>query len=198
MRNKETGELELVVDNKRLLLIGVVLLAVAFAMGYVVGRNSPLSTKLSTVTTASKAPASPDVQPQPESRPASAGTSQAAKPVTRPFPPTEAPRVAATPPAEAQPPPTTQPARHASEPVAPAPRVAEPVAGSYWQVTAQASWSSAEAIHQTLKDQGFPVLIRPGPGNLTVVWVGPYTDGESLARAKKRLEDAGLTPTKRP
>src|SRR6185312_11742731 len=43
MRNNETGEFELVVGNKQLLsgfFIVVLLFAVAFAMGYVVGENS--------------------------------------------------------------------------------------------------------------------------------------------------------------
>ena len=49
MRNNETGEFELVVGNKQLLsgfFIVVLLFAVAFAMGYVVGQNSPRSAKL--------------------------------------------------------------------------------------------------------------------------------------------------------
>ena len=48
MRNNETGEFELVVGNRQLLsgfFIVVLLLAVAFAMGYVVGQNSPHSAK---------------------------------------------------------------------------------------------------------------------------------------------------------
>ena len=48
MRNKETGEFELMVGNGQLLsgfFILVLLLAVTFAMGYVVGQNSPRSAK---------------------------------------------------------------------------------------------------------------------------------------------------------
>jgi cell division septation protein DedD len=59
-------------------------------------------------------------------------------------------------------------------------------------VTATASKHSADAMYQSLKGHGFPASTRPGPNNLTVVWVGPYTDKESLARAKKQLEDAGF------
>jgi cell division septation protein DedD len=61
-------------------------------------------------------------------------------------------------------------------------------------VTASASKSSAEAVYQTLKDKGFPALTRQGPNNLTVVWVGPYFDRETLTKAKKQLEDAGFNP----
>ena len=49
MRNNETGEFELVVGNKQLLsgfFIVVLLFAVAFAMGYVVGQNTQRPAKL--------------------------------------------------------------------------------------------------------------------------------------------------------
>ena len=97
-----------------------------------------------------------------------------------------------------QPPqPTTVPAKDDSQP-APSPAqaqpapAAEPANASYWQVLA-GSPTSAAALSQTLKVQGFPVTTRPGPNNYTLVWVGPYTDKESLGRAKKKLEDAGIT-----
>src|SRR6185312_9605186 len=86
MRNNETGEFELVVGNKQLLsgfFIVVLLFAVAFAMGYVVGQNSPRSAKLaaeaasvtpSTATEAQRpAPVSAASNPQP-SAPAPEGT----------------------------------------------------------------------------------------------------------------------------
>jgi hypothetical protein len=62
MRNKETGEFELVVGDRQLLsgfFIGVLLLAVVFAMGYVLGQNSPRSSKAADVATAS-----PQLTPQ--------------------------------------------------------------------------------------------------------------------------------------
>src|ERR1039457_4105979 len=75
MRNKETGEFELVVGDRQLLsgfFIGVLLLAVVFAMGYVLGQNSPRSTKLATEAVAANTgapnrpqPASP-AEPKPE------------------------------------------------------------------------------------------------------------------------------------
>ena len=49
MRNNETGEFELVVGNKQLLsgfFIVVLLFAVAFAMGYVVGQNTQRPAKM--------------------------------------------------------------------------------------------------------------------------------------------------------
>ena len=70
MRN-ESGEFELVVGNRQLLsgfFIIVVLFGVAFAMGYVVGQNSPRPAAASDASdpdpqTASRTPATPSAQP---------------------------------------------------------------------------------------------------------------------------------------
>ena len=56
MRNNETGEFELVVGNKQLLsgfFIVVLLFAVAFAMGYVVGQNTQRPAKMASEGTGS-------------------------------------------------------------------------------------------------------------------------------------------------
>jgi len=194
MRNKETGEFELVVGDKQLLsgfFIGVLLLAVVFAMGYVLGRG------VKTVPTA------------PETAAVPAETHAAAPVNTQPSPvkPDATPAVmnpdvghpGEETPAEQPPQPTTVPAREATSPEPPAPppaekprAAAEPAAGTYWQVMA-GSHTSAEAMSQTLKSRGFPVITRPGRDNLTLVWVGPFGDKESLSKAKKQLEDAGMT-----
>jgi cell division septation protein DedD len=228
MKNKETGEFELVVGDKQLLsafFIGVVLLAVMFAMGYVVGNNNPKSAKVAPDSAAAAASAATgDARPQPASPgPAPAADTQTTpsdSTVAQPEQTSETAQPPAAAPVEAPPQPTTVPAQDASAP-APAkaapPRVAKPVlppavkaaapaavrsvvaapvpdppAGTYWQVTATTSRNSADAMYQSLKGHGFPALTRPGPNNLTVVWVGPYTDREALARAKKQLEDAGF------
>src|SRR5262249_14494369 len=102
MRNNETGEFELVVGNRQLLsgfVILVLLFAVAFAMGYVVGQNSPRSVK-GQVETAAAAPVS--LTPA-DSRPQPAGATAT--------PP---------PPAPAEPTPGTTPAAGSSEPARPA------------------------------------------------------------------------------
>src|ERR1043166_673819 len=101
MRNNETGEFELVVGNRQLLsgfFIVVLLFAVAFAMGYVVGQNSPRSAK------AAAEAANPPVR---------------AADAARPTPVVSAPPRPASPPPESDPPRTadapqetaTQPAR---------------------------------------------------------------------------------------
>lgn len=193
MRNKVTGEFELVVGDKQLLsgfFIGVLLLAVVFAMGYVLGQSSPKSAKVVADTAAvpanTQADKPLDAAPTPVQAPSAAST---------PAPTGDADQTA-TPPAEAPPQPTTVPAREASAPAppksAPAAAAEETPNGSFWQVLA-GSPTSAEAMSQSLKGQGFPVVTRPGPNNLTLVWVGPYSDKESLSHAKKKLQDAGIT-----
>ena len=79
MKNNETGEFELVLGNRQLLsgfFIVALLFGVAFAMGYIVGRNSTPSPKLQAETAAAASAPAPekDSRPQPaapEQRPAS-------------------------------------------------------------------------------------------------------------------------------
>ena len=189
MRNNETGEFELIVGNRQLLsgfFIVVLLFAVAFAMGYVVGQNSPRSTK--GAETAAAAPPVTEPRPQP------------AAAVTPPAPQTPATDTgAAPPPPGATPQPATQPVREpAPPPAAAASPDAPPVyaelpgpAGSFWQVIAVAE-ADAEIIANTLKKKGFPAFISPGPKNLMRVMVGPYPDTASMGKAKTDLANAGF------
>jgi cell division septation protein DedD len=197
MRNNETGEFELLVGNRQLLsgfFIVVLLFAVAFSMGYIVGRNSSPSAKLQTETGSSAGTASQmsEARPQPVSQPAAAGTTPGATAAQ----PGDAPS------ADTPPQPSTQPERGPGNPAAPA--AAPPAAasaappeaspGSYWQVLATASQASADAMRQTMKDKGFPASLQPGPNSLIRVLIGPYTDKQSLGRAKTELENAGVHP----
>ena len=106
MRNNETGEFELVVGNRQLLsgfFIVVLLFAVAFAMGYVVGQNTPKSAKLASESGGSPAPVTnlADSRPQPAAPVA---------PVVATTPPS-AENTADPPAADATPQPTTQAAQ---------------------------------------------------------------------------------------
>src|ERR1039458_3945329 len=148
MKNNETGEYELVVGNPQLLsgfFIVVLLCGVAFAMGYVVGQNSPRSAKAQADTAA---PVSPPVttdtrsqaaQGVPVSPPAETQQAEAnpAQPPARhtmkqnptPRPPAGRPDN----PIEPPPHPTTHPAREAPAASAPAAPVQQAPAGSYCQ-----------------------------------------------------------------
>ena len=161
MRNNETGEFELVVGNKQLLsgfFIVVLLFAVAFAMGYVVGQNSPRSAKLASDGASSSVPvaSAADARPQPSSPPP--------VPVTSPAPTGEKP------PADSQPQPTTQAAQGsqpppaAEQPAAKPPDNSQYVAGivpaselppgNFWQVIAVKPEVS-DAMRETLHAKGF-------------------------------------------
>src|SRR3982750_4708928 len=139
MKNNETGEFELVVGDRQLLsafFIVVVLCAMAFAMGYVVGQSAPKAGK----GTAGSAPptqstAAADSRPQPLA------------PAPVPAAATPAASDADAKPVDSSPQPTTQPAQGTpSQPAAavstppPAPSgvvAAEDLpAGNFWQVMA--------------------------------------------------------------
>jgi hypothetical protein len=75
--------------------------------------------------------------------------------------------------------------------LAPAAGMKQPQYGIYWQVTAIAQ-PQAEVFAKVLRDKGFRVSLGPGTKDLTRVLVGPYTDEESLVRAKSDLEGSGF------
>jgi cell division septation protein DedD len=198
MRNNDTGEFELVVGNRQLLsgfFIVVLLFAVAFAMGYVVGQNSPKSAKLASETGGTSLP----VTNAAGSRP------QPASPVAPVAAPPAAGNASEPPPAESTPQPTTQAAQGSAPPTSPAAAApaestglmasADLPPGSFWQVIAVKA-EVAEAMRQTLKAKGFQVSLTQGTNNLTRVLVGPYSDTASMGKAKAELESAGFRPVR--
>ena len=201
MRNNE-GEFELVLGNRQLLsgfFVVALLFGVAFAMGYIVGRNSIPSPKAQ-VEAATPTPGATGSQNRPQPAPPEPppGGQQS------PAPGDEVAAAPGTQPAT-EPEPTTQPARDV--PAAPSPAqtearpttsspaagLTEPEPGTYWQVTAMAQ-PQAEVFAKVLRDKGFRVSLTQGTKNLTRVLVGPYPDRESLGRAKSDLEGSGFHP----
>jgi len=208
MRNSETGEFELAVGNRQLLsgfFIVILLLAVTFAMGYVVGQNSPRSAKLQ-ADAASQAPAAGSVPADDRPQPSSGAASVAVTPAAAPS--GQQPGDGSTQPAADAAPgtlPAAAPAQGGTPPAAgsaaaPAPTSEGPVSelapGSYWQVMALHQ-ADAEVLVRTLKDMGLPALMSPAPNNLMRVLVGPYNDTETMGRAKSQLENAGFHPIKK-
>jgi cell division protein FtsN len=218
MRNKETGEFELIVGNGQLVsgfFIVILLFAVGVAMGYILGQNSEKAAKtqpgdaVPCVATDGRPQASQPSEParQPAQQPAQEAAA------SQPAPATDAQQPGA---AEAPPQPTTQPAKEPEpapavatkpaqpEPAKPAPpsksaaasTSSEPPSGSFWQVTAKANRESAQATLKILKERGFSAYLAPGPNNLTRVLVGPYKDTPSKAKAKTELEAMGFKPIK--
>lgn len=202
MKNEETGEFELVLGNRQLLsgfFIIVLLFGVAFAMGYIVGRNSTPSARLQAEAAGGSGAASKESRPQPASaaaEPASSASSDEPAPQT---PAADATPAAEQPAAEPAAQPPVQPARDipAAATTESTPSGApEAAPGSYWQVLASVR-TSAEAVQQSLKDKGFQVTLAPGPNNLVRVLVGPYSDTPSMGKAKTQLENLGFHPIRK-
>jgi cell division septation protein DedD len=192
MKNNETGEFELVLGNKQLLsgfFIVVILFAVFFVMGYIVGRNStPASQMAANRDQPGGAAAVSGARPQPSS-----GTVPAPQnPVATETPKDDAPaseqpatQAAQSPPAKTAPPPAAEPA---------APAAVEPAPGeTYLQVTAVKA-EVAETVAKTLKEKGFPAVLSAGPAGKVRVLVGPYADLAKLGQAKAELERLGFSP----
>ncbi len=197
MKNTETGEFELVLGNRQLLsgfFIIVLLFGVAFAMGYIVGRNSSPTKLAETGATPSVKETSKDTLPNTPPPVASAPPDSGGQTPAADTTPRET--KAETP--EPAPPAASREAAPAEAPAeAPAAVPAEAPPGSYWQVIATSNRTAAEALQQSLRDKGFPVTLGPGPNNLIRVLVGPYTDTQSMGRAKTQLEAAGLHPVRK-
>jgi cell division septation protein DedD len=190
MKRSETGEYEVVVGNRQLLsafFIVALLLGVAFAMGYMLGQNTPRSTR---PQLEASAPASdPGLGSQPSSLPA---------PPPAPDSSTQAPPsdAQASQPVTGAPEPVAQPARDTARSAASSPAVSNPApaapadaaAGSFWQVLAVKQEADAQPFLQTLRDGGMPAVMRKGTDGWVRVLVGPYTDRAAMAKAKEKLE----------
>jgi cell division septation protein DedD len=185
MKNQETGEFELLVGNGQIIsgfFIMALLLAVFFAMGFIVAKAKYQQEPAAASTIASNPPA--------ETRgPAAAPANRQASP----------PEDASKRTADSDVKPLTQPAQeakpeNAAEPAQAVP--AETVQGTYWQVSATGNQDAARALQETIKDMGLPVTLSLGPNKLTHVLVGPYSDKDTMAKVKTQLENAGLSPVK--
>jgi cell division septation protein DedD len=199
MKNNESGEFELVVGDKQLLMaffIVVLLVGVAFAMGYVVGQSAPKGGKaIAESAPVTQSPANPaDSRPQPLPP---APTPAATTPADPPAQPADSGPQPTTQPAQGSQPQVTQPVSTTPAPVSTSGLVlAENLpTGNFWQVMAVAQ-PQAEDMRTTLKDHGFSVILSPGPKGLTRVLVGPYADTQAFGKAKGELESAGMRPVR--
>ena len=178
----ENNEFELVLGNKQLLsvfFIVVMLLAVFFTMGYMLGRNS------APVDTTRRA-----ADPQPIER-QNAPSAVPAAPVKR-----EAATI------ETEKPRETKPAvASKAEPAAPKPieippvTVTQPSVGQvYLQVLAVAK-PEADVLAEVLVKKGFHALVAPGPNDRVYrVLVGPAKDVNDANKLKGDLQAAGFKP----
>lgn len=203
----QDGEFELVLGNKQLLSVFffvVVLLAVFFVMGYMVGRstggdlakrNTTEPVQRTDTTTAMPKAGSPDAKPLEVPQVTKSDTPQETAPATsattEPAPTATTP--AATPPAAAAPP--TAQSKEGSKPLEVPPvntSVSQPVAGTYVQVSAPMR-AEGELIVEMLSKKGFHALLAPGPDERRVrVLVGPTKDAADTGRAITDLEKLGF------
>jgi cell division septation protein DedD len=186
MKNDETGEFELVLGNRQLLsgfFIVVILFAVFFVMGYIVGRNSTPAQMAATRDQSGGATPRPQLSPP--------ATTPIAPPVAADSAKDQTAGAAQSQPAE----PVKQPeskSEPVSEPAASAP--AEPASVEmFLQVTSLKPPASDTAAGK-LKEKGFPTTLSPGPNGYMRVWVGPYTDRGKLGEDKAKLELLGFNP----
>ena len=195
MKNSETGEFEMVLGNKQLLsgfFLVVILFAVFFVMGYIVGRNSTPTTQLAANRDQNSAATPSSTRPQPAS--GSAPVEQS-PPAAVAEPPKDDAGAAAP---VTEPQPTTQPAQPAQTKTEAAPPAAAPPAqptpGETYLQAYSGKQEVAETVSHTLKQKGFPTLLSPGPQGKTRVLVGPYPDLGKLGQAKADLERLGFSP----
>jgi cell division protein FtsN len=192
MVKKPDGEFEVLLGNTQLLslfVIVVILLAVFFTMGYVLGRHSGAASAEVVVSKEAPAPALPRATPaeppaplpKPESTPA-----ESAPPAVAPSAPATAPAVQPAPPPAA---PTKQPARE----IAPSSTPPAPAAGQTFLQVVAGRRPDAEVVAGVLKKKGFSTVIVPSPTEgVFRVLVGPFADAGAVTEARKNLEKAGF------
>ena len=183
MANKVEGEFEVLLGNRQLLsifFIVVILLAVFFTMGYVLGRGS--SVGFARVPTASNPPAE-------KSRPSGFADLPAEPPAAKPGKrPAESPITQPQ-----QRPPAAEPARTAPTPASLPKGISNPAAGQVFLQATAAKRPDAELVASVLKKKGFPVVLAPGPNESVFrVLVGPFADSGALAKMRAELDRAGF------
>jgi cell division protein FtsN len=213
MPRNEDGEFELILGNKQLLsvfFIVVTLLAVFFAMGFIMGRSvNPVAEAHKVDNGPSDKPIVVDAKPS-----ASSGTETASvrqveikspieAEVKKPEPKASEPKAEAKkapePPAKKDPEPKK--AEPKVEAKKPEPKPAEPASagkpsgGTYLQVAAVGK-AEAELVSEVLAKKGFRTAITAveGKTELHRVLVGPVKAGSEQAKAMDDLKAAGFKP----
>ncbi|MBI5087264.1 MAG: SPOR domain-containing protein [Acidobacteria bacterium] len=202
MSGREDGEFELILGNKQLLsvlFIVVVLLGVFFAMGFLAGR----STGVTTVATG------PRLSDKP---PLTVDSAEGSAPAAQQPPPPEPQMVPQPTPAKAE---AEAPAPERTEPVKPEPRtepakpaakqaevhkppaagfVQNPPAGNYLQAAATRRADAESMLAYIGGKTGLKGYVAPSPksAELCRVLIGPLASSEAIAAARAKLNDIGV------
>ena len=203
MPKNEDGEFELILANRQLLsvfFIIVILLAVFFTMGYIVGRNSaPLLADAAARNAARSAadapapvvetPAAPTPAPAPPAKtpaePAPAETAAQQLPVNDP------PKTTPEAPAE---PVKPKPVKASKTEVLKTEASSRPAAGQAYLQLAATSQHEAEIMVDVLRKKGFKAMaaeIEEKPGTFRVL-VGPVADAGNTNKLRADLQEAGF------
>lgn len=177
MQRRSEGEVEVMLSDRQLILlfvIGVLLLAVFFAMGFLVGKRM-----------AETPAAGSAVEPRPGK-----ALSKMAESLSKPQPavgaaPTDTAGSSAHATAVTEPP--AEP-----KPVGPAGVVEPPRGTVFLQVSAQ-DLANAQVFADALAQRGFRAVIAPGPTrDVFRVLVGPLEGAEQISRTREELKAAGF------
>ena len=199
MPKKPEGDFEVLLGNTQLLslfVIVVILLAVFFTMGYVLGRHSGAS---SADAIASKEPAvqmppraAPSEAPAPSSKAESTPAEGSSEPAATPAAPATAPVGSMAPASEIR---ARPPAREPAPPAAPTAPAAPsaPAAGQTFLQVVATNRADAEGVAGVLTKKGFSTMVAPSPKEgIFRVLVGPLADTNAVATTRMRLEKAGF------
>ncbi len=204
MNKNRDGQVELVLENRQVLLIffGIVALCgVFFSLGYIIGR-----TTFSAPTAVAQAtPPTAEEEQKPSAMPPPAYLEQGQRPAGDPSDPSasatdlsfyerveeETPQTALLPPNPFSPPSAgaLQPSEQEGE------VTLQPPPGILVQVSALTRREDAEALVNLLKERNLPVLVTSSStDSLFHVVVGPYSSEIDAERAKTLLELDGFRP----
>jgi outer membrane biosynthesis protein TonB len=194
----EDGEFELILGNRQLLsvfFIVIVLFALFFVMGYILGRNSgPLAPEAGVRKTEKPLVVeSPGRDNPPPVRKAEPPAAPPDNPQPRPEARREEPaKVERTP--EPKPEPVKAPPQERKAEKAPPPATAsnEPASGTYLQLAAT-SEREADLEAEKLRKKGFKTVVAeiPDKRGMFRVLVGPLSDG-SVNKTKADLQSSGF------
>lgn len=184
MSRSTDGEFELVLGNKQLLslfFLVVVLFAVFFSLGYMVGKSvGPAPTMAAAPATATRV-----------SELAAAPSPNAEPPAVESSPPPPA-TVSETQPARGEAP-AAAPAPPAKEEAPPAPTPPAVIARDlHLQLAAVRVREDAEALAESLRKKGYEVLLNSETGDGWFrVLIGPFPDERAARKMKAKLEKDG-------
>lgn len=200
MPKNEDGEFELILGNRQLLsvfFIVIVLFALFFVMGYILGRNSGPLAPEATVRKSEKPLVvdSPSRNPNPAPAARKEPEPQAPPPEKAPPEqpkPAEPAKVDKAPEPKPEPVKAPPPERKAEKPAPPAPASNEPASGTYLQLAATTE-HEANLLAEKLRKKGFKTVVAevPEKPGLFRVLVGPLGAGD-VNRTKADLQSSGF------